>query len=82
MAEEFAARHEMARALKRPRAPPSPTAATPGELKSFEWARAQLEQPYDIVVKMDADLELMPSHIETVEAAFGAESKLGIAAAT
>ena len=80
MAEEFAARHEMARALKRPpRAAESDRLATAGELKSFEWARAQLEQPYDIVVKMDADLELMPSHIETVEAAFGADPKLGIA---
>jgi poly-beta-1,6-N-acetyl-D-glucosamine synthase len=79
IAEDFAAGRPYVRALRRPpRSAERDRLATAAELKSFEWAREQLDSSYDIVVKMDADLELQPSHIETVVAALDADPELGI----
>jgi biofilm PGA synthesis N-glycosyltransferase PgaC len=79
IAQEFAAQRPYVRVLRRPpRSAERDRLATAAELKSFEWAREQLDRPYDIVAKMDADLELKPTHVETVAEALEADPELGI----
>jgi glycosyltransferase involved in cell wall biosynthesis len=78
--DEFAAQHDWARVLRRP---PRPVGrdrlAQAHEYKAFLWARDQIDEQYDVIAKMDADLRLTPRLIETVLAAFEADPRLGIA---
>lgn len=77
---EFAAEHPWARVLARPPRPPErDRLAQAHEYKAFLWAQAQIDEPHDVVAKMDADLRLNPSLVESVMAAFEAEPRLGIA---
>jgi poly-beta-1,6-N-acetyl-D-glucosamine synthase len=55
--------------------------AQAAELRAFTWALAQITQPWDLAVKLDADLELDPRLFEALEAAFVADPQLGIAGA-
>ncbi|MDQ3849205.1 MAG: glycosyltransferase, partial [Actinomycetota bacterium] len=49
------------------------------ELRAFAWALSELEEPWDVVAKLDADLELTPRTLETLVTAFGTEPRLGLA---
>jgi hypothetical protein len=52
---------------------------TAPELRSFLWAVERLEEPYDVVVKMDADLRLSPELVAEMERQLLADPRLGIA---
>lgn len=80
-AQAFAARSGFARALRRPRRPPEmDRLATASVVKAFHWGVDRIgDEDWDVVVKMDADLDLAPDHIETLLAAFDADPALGIA---
>lgn len=78
IASEFAERHDFATLLVRPPRPPAKDRlATAAELRSFQWAARQLVD-YAIVAKVDADLDLPPRHLETIEWAFEEEPRLGV----
>ena len=80
LAQEFAAQHAFAKLLRRPPRPPEgDRLAAAAELKAFQYGVGQIEVPYDIVVKLDGDLELRPSHIAEMERRFQEDPKLGIA---
>jgi UDP-N-acetylglucosamine transferase subunit ALG13 len=82
LAAAFAARHEFAVALRRPPRPPeTDRLAGAAELRSFEWAVAQLDGGYDVLAKLDADLALNPRHIEHVLEEMEADPRLGLAGA-
>ena len=79
-AEDFAARHEWATVLHRPpRDPGADRLVGAPEFAAFLWATEQIDEPWDVVVKMDADLELAPSHFDAVLRAFEQEPRLGMA---
>jgi glycosyltransferase involved in cell wall biosynthesis len=68
IAAEFAARCPFAVALHRPpRAPQRDRLATANELKAFLWALEHIREPWDVIVKMDGDLNLNPGMIAELE---------------
>jgi hypothetical protein len=80
LAERFAREHAYARAHRRP---------THGggrdrldgahELRAFEWALEALDEPCDVVAKLDADLCLAPGTCAAMLGRFAADPRLGIA---
>jgi poly-beta-1,6-N-acetyl-D-glucosamine synthase len=83
LARAFADKHPYARPLERPlRSGESDRLASASELRAFQWAVAQLQDPYDVVAKLDGDLELTPKFFERIVAALEADRKLGIAGAS
>jgi len=79
----FAHRHPYVVALRRPPRPPQrDRLAQAAELKAFQWAVDRLEGGYDVVAKLDADLELHPSHLAEVCGALEREADLGIVGAS
>lgn len=77
---EFAQAHDWARVLRRPPRPPErDRLAQANEYQAFLWAAEQVDQPHEVVAKMDADLRLNPHLIEHVMQAFEADQRLGIA---
>jgi biofilm PGA synthesis N-glycosyltransferase PgaC len=82
IAAQFAEQHPYARVLRRPRRPASADRlATAAELAAFEWAVGQLDDPYDVIAKLDGDLELTPRCFERIVAALEEDPELGIAGA-
>jgi poly-beta-1,6-N-acetyl-D-glucosamine synthase len=82
LAAAFAARHDFARVLRRPpRRPDTDRLAEAAELKSFDWAVRRLDEPWDVLAKLDADLELNPRHFECLVDALRNEPDLGIVGA-
>ena len=82
IASQFAAAHERVSVLRRERtARAGDRLAHASELRSFQWALTALEEPWDVVAKMDADLELPPDLFATLERAFLERPTLGIAGA-
>jgi biofilm PGA synthesis N-glycosyltransferase PgaC len=80
IAEEFAHSSPDARFLRRPRRPPARDRLADGAVvRAFQWALSQGSEPWDVAVKMDADLELSPDLFATLEQAFQAQDDLGIA---
>jgi glycosyltransferase involved in cell wall biosynthesis len=80
LAAAFAARHGYARVLARPPRPPErDRLARAGELQAFCWALGRLREPWDVVAKLDADLELTPDLLAEIERRFEADPRLGIA---
>lgn len=79
MAEEFAARHQYARVLSAPPKPASGRFPTDVEFRWFMWAMGQVDQPYDIAAKLDADLRLTPSVFAEMERCFADDPELGLA---
>lgn len=67
VAAEFAAGRPYVVALRRP---PRPSAgdrlAKAAELEAFVWGLSQVEIPYDVAAKLDADLDLSPRHVAEV----------------
>jgi len=51
------------------------------ELRSFEWAVGTLDEPWDVVAKLDADLELNPCHFDFVLEQLRRDPRLGVAGA-
>ena len=80
IASTFAATFPGARMLSRPPRPAvrDRLVGAP-ELRAFQSAVPQLAEPWDVVVKMDADLVLSPDLFETIEREFAVDPKLGIA---
>jgi poly-beta-1,6-N-acetyl-D-glucosamine synthase len=82
MAEAFARRHGWATVAHRPpRRVGGDRLAGGAALQAFAWGVARLEEPWDVVAKVDADLRLTPATLRTLEAAFLREPRLGIAGA-
>jgi poly-beta-1,6-N-acetyl-D-glucosamine synthase len=82
LAAAFAARYPWAVALSRPpRSAEADRLAGAAELRSFEWAVAQIDEPWDVLAKLDADLELNPHHFEYVLDSMQADPRLGVAGA-
>ena len=80
IAEEFARTRPEVMVLRRPpRSPGRDRLAQAHELQAFQWAVEQLDGHWDVIAKMDADLELSPKSIATVEQAFLVDSRLGMA---
>jgi glycosyltransferase involved in cell wall biosynthesis len=52
-----------------------------GELRAFQCALAEIDDAWDVAVKLDADLELSPDLFSTMERAFLSSPDLGIAGA-
>jgi poly-beta-1,6-N-acetyl-D-glucosamine synthase len=84
IAARFADEHPYAVAVRRPRRPleRDRLAAAP-ELRAFQWAVAEQigEERFDVVAKLDADLDLAPRLLETVERAFLDDPRLGLTGA-
>jgi glycosyltransferase involved in cell wall biosynthesis len=51
------------------------------ELRAFRWAVEHVSEPWDVVVKMDADLSLSPDLFATMEREFEIDDRLGIGGA-
>lgn len=80
LARAFADEHAYARALERPgRSQESDRLVDASELRAFQWGVEQLPEPFDIVAKLDGDLELTPQVFERIVGAFDADPRLGIA---
>jgi poly-beta-1,6-N-acetyl-D-glucosamine synthase len=82
LARDFAARHDFATVLRRPRrAAERDRLARAPELQAFQWAVEQLDADFDVIAKLDADLDLAPGLVAGLERAFVADPRLGIAGA-
>jgi poly-beta-1,6-N-acetyl-D-glucosamine synthase len=80
IARRFAAEHPYARVLLRERRErQADRLAAAAELHAFQWAVEQLDEPYDVIAKMDGDLELTPSSFQSIVAALERDPALGIA---
>lgn len=51
------------------------------ELLAFQWGLERVAIQWDLAGKLDADLELTPRTLETIEQAFASDPRLGIAGA-
>jgi glycosyltransferase involved in cell wall biosynthesis len=82
LAQAFADAHPYAIALRRPRRPAeADRLATAAELRAFEWGVGRIEVPYDVVVKLDADLSLRPSHFAEILSHLDEDPRIGVAGA-
>jgi biofilm PGA synthesis N-glycosyltransferase PgaC len=80
IAAEFAAGRPNICLLRRsPRPPARDRLADAPELQSFRWGLSEVRGPWDVAVKMDADLDLAPDLFATLERAFLTTPDLGIA---
>jgi glycosyltransferase involved in cell wall biosynthesis len=76
----FAAARPYARVLRRPPRPPERDRLVAAqELRAFNWGLQQADVSWDVVGKLDADLRLAPDAFATIERAFEADPRLGIA---
>lgn len=79
IAAAFARKHSWAEAMRRPPKPSSrDRLASAGEVLAFRWGVEQLKEPWDIVVKLDADLQLNSELFEIVRGRFSEIPELGI----
>jgi hypothetical protein len=82
LAQAFAQEHPYARAVRRPQRPQeADRLATAAELRAFEWGFEQVDVRYDIVAKLDADLDLKSCHFAEVLSRFERDPDLGVAGA-
>jgi glycosyltransferase involved in cell wall biosynthesis len=76
----FAASHRFAVAVQRPPRPPRrDRLATADEFKAFLWALESIDEPWDVVAKLDGDLQLNPETIAEIERQFALDDRLGMA---
>jgi poly-beta-1,6-N-acetyl-D-glucosamine synthase len=79
IAAAFAREHSWAKALRRPIRPhSSDRLASAAELLAFQWGLERVEEPWDIVVKLDGDLHLHAELLEAVRRRFSSRPQLGI----
>jgi glycosyltransferase involved in cell wall biosynthesis len=82
IAEAFARRHAWAAVMHRPpRRIGADRLAEGAALQAFAWGVDRVDDPWDVVAKVDADLRLTPATLQTLEAAFLRDPRLGIAGA-
>ena len=82
IAMRFCADRDFAALLRRPLRPAEfDRLAAAAELRAFHWAVDRLDEPYDLIVKMDTDLELTPSLFAELERKFLDNPDLGVAGA-
>jgi biofilm PGA synthesis N-glycosyltransferase PgaC len=80
IAAVFAATRQNVTLLSRPSRPAArDRLAEAAELRAFQWALGEVRRPWDVVAKLDADLELSADLFHTVEGAFLQRPDLGIA---
>lgn len=82
LAAEFATCHPWAEVLRRPARPPERDRLVAGSVwTTFQWAVDSLgpDAPYDIVAKVDADLQFTPHLLEELETRFASDPSLGMA---
>jgi poly-beta-1,6-N-acetyl-D-glucosamine synthase len=78
-AEAFAARHAWATVLRRPRRPHERDRLARGSaVEAFAWGVAELREPWGAVAKLDADVQLSPRTVETVERCLLSRPAVGI----
>lgn len=79
IAAEFAEQHAWARYVRRPPRPPErDRLASAAELKGFQWAVEQVGVDWDVVGKVDADMELGPETLASLERELDADPGLGM----
>jgi glycosyltransferase involved in cell wall biosynthesis len=79
IAEAFAASREDFRVLRRPNRPSDNDRLVDApELRAFMWGVARLKDDWDVVAKMDGDLQLAQSLCADVRREFKQDSRLGI----
>lgn len=79
LAADFAAEHDFAVALVRPRrAQDRDRLAQAAELRAFHWAMTQVDEPFDLIGKLDADLDLTPHTLAHLEGCMLDEPRLGL----
>ena len=82
IAAEFAADHPYATLLRRPVRPAErDRMAKAAELDAFQWGLAKVSEPWDVVAKLDADLEATPDLFAELERRFESDPELGMAGA-
>jgi poly-beta-1,6-N-acetyl-D-glucosamine synthase len=85
LAAAFAGRHPWARVLERPRQPVvTDRLAQAAELVAFQWAVEQAAaggRAFDVIAKLDADLDLPPDFFDRIMSAFESDPSLGMAGA-
>jgi poly-beta-1,6-N-acetyl-D-glucosamine synthase len=80
IAAEFADRHGWAVALRRSvREQDGDRLARAAEYAAFQWALAQVDEDWDVVAKLDADIRLTPRTVETIAAELERDPGLGLA---
>jgi poly-beta-1,6-N-acetyl-D-glucosamine synthase len=80
VASEFAGRYPYAVALRRPVRPPQrDRLATAAELEAFIWGVERCDEPWDVVAKLDGDLQLTPETIAVLERHLQSDPQLGMA---
>lgn len=76
----FAERHDWAVALRRPvREQGGDRLARAAELVAFKWALDRVDERWDVVAKLDADLQLTPRTVETIAGELALDPRLGLA---
>ena len=82
IAGEFAASHDYATLLRRPpRSRGHDRLAAAGPLLAFQWAVEQSGGGWDVLAKLDADVQLTPDTIEAIEQRLESDPGLGMAGA-
>jgi hypothetical protein len=80
IASDFARRHDWVTAVQRPpRAQERDRLATAAEYVAFQWAVASVDEPWDVIAKLDGDLHLTPRTIETIVGELDSDPGLGLA---
>ena len=80
LAEDFARDHPYATVLRRPPRPPGrDRLAAASELLAFQWAVDGLDEPWDVVAKIDADVRLTAGLLATIEQRLEEDPTLGLA---
>jgi glycosyltransferase involved in cell wall biosynthesis len=85
LAAAFAGRHDWVRVLERPRRTAvGDRLAQAAELVAFQWAAEQATangRTFDVIAKLDADLDLPPDFFDRIMSAFESDLSLGMAGA-
>jgi len=80
IASGFARRHDWVTAVQRPpRAQERDRLATAAEYVAFQWAVASVDEPWDVIAKLDGDLQLTPRTLETIVGELERDPGLGLA---
>jgi biofilm PGA synthesis N-glycosyltransferase PgaC len=82
IAAAFVREYSYARCLRLPARPHEPDRlATAAEFKAFKWGCARSEIAAEVVAKMDADLDLQPTHFAEIMDAMARDRGLGVVGA-
>jgi biofilm PGA synthesis N-glycosyltransferase PgaC len=79
LVQRFASEHRFARAANRPWRPPTADRLSEAaELRAFHWGIDQLETEWEVLAKLDGDLQLSLTVLEEVEKLMSIDPRLGI----